>query len=55
MTVVDLGDRVVVRPAPDEPVKVLRGKYKGVGPATEEARRQERDEEAARAPAHGRP
>lgn len=55
VTVVDLGDRVVVRPAPDEPVKALRGKYKRVGPATEEARRQERDDEAARAPAHGRP
>ncbi len=47
VVVVDLGDRVVVRPLPAEPVAELRGKYAGRGPSTDRARRQARAEEAA--------
>lgn len=49
VVVVDLGDRVVVRPLPAEPVAELRGKYVGRGPSTDRARRQARAEEAAAA------
>lgn len=45
--VVDLGDRVVVRPLSDEPVAELEGRYRGRGPNTERARRRARSEEAA--------
>ena len=43
LVVVDLGDRVVMRPLPDEPVRELRGKYRGRGPDTTTARRLERE------------
>lgn len=46
--VVDLGDRVVLRPLPPDPVADLEGKYRGRGPSTERARRQDRIDEAAR-------
>lgn len=46
VVVVDLGDRVVVRPMPDEPVRALRGKYAGRGPSTQRARRDAREQEA---------
>jgi bifunctional DNA-binding transcriptional regulator/antitoxin component of YhaV-PrlF toxin-antitoxin module len=46
--VVDLGDRVVMRPASDTPVAELEGKYKGRGPASDEARRQARQADRAR-------
>ena len=46
--VVDLGDRVVLRPLPSDPVAALEGKYRGRGPGTEPARRQARVEDAAR-------
>ena len=46
MLVVDLGDRVVMRPMPDDPIGDLQGKYRGRGPGTEEARRQARLEDA---------
>jgi bifunctional DNA-binding transcriptional regulator/antitoxin component of YhaV-PrlF toxin-antitoxin module len=46
--VVDLGDRVVMRPASDHPIADLEGKYKGRGPASERARRQNRQVEASR-------
>jgi bifunctional DNA-binding transcriptional regulator/antitoxin component of YhaV-PrlF toxin-antitoxin module len=49
VVVVDLGDRVVVRPLPDDGVEELEGKYRGRGPSTDEARRQARQEEAGRA------
>lgn len=42
VVVVDLGDRVVVRPLPDQPVAGLEGKYKGRGPSADEARRRAR-------------
>lgn len=45
--VVDLGDRVVLRPLPDDPVGALEGAYRGKGPATEQARRRARTEDAA--------
>jgi len=45
--VVDLGDRVIVRPLPQEPIDTLVGAYKGRGLSTERARREARAEEAA--------
>lgn len=47
--VVDLGDRVVMRPIGDHPVDDLEGKYRGRGPTTDRARKQARQEEAQRA------
>lgn len=38
VVVVDLGDRVVIRPLPDDPVGDLVGKYSGKGPASQRAR-----------------
>lgn len=45
--VVDLGDRVVMRPMPDQPIDELEGKYRGRGPTSEQARRRARRDEAA--------
>ncbi|HQV57460.1 MAG TPA: AbrB/MazE/SpoVT family DNA-binding domain-containing protein [Ilumatobacteraceae bacterium] len=45
VVVVDLGDRVVLRPLPEDPVQEIRGKYAGRGPTSEEARRIARDED----------
>ena len=45
--VVDLGDRVVLRPLPEDPVGDLRGKYRGRGPSTGKARVDERSADAA--------
>ncbi|CAN5760078.1 hypothetical protein BH24ACT3_BH24ACT3_11190 [soil metagenome] len=45
--VVDLGDRVVMRPLPDDPVGELVGRYRGRGPSTERARATARSDEAA--------
>jgi hypothetical protein len=48
--VVDLGDRVVMRPAPDgDDVAVLQGKYAGRGPDTTTARVQARQADTAAA------
>jgi bifunctional DNA-binding transcriptional regulator/antitoxin component of YhaV-PrlF toxin-antitoxin module len=47
--VVDLGDRVVMRPAPDEAVEDLEGKYRARGPNSDQARRQARRDETTRA------
>lgn len=49
VVVVDLGDRVVMRPLRDEPVGDLQGKYRRRGPSTERARKQARDDDAHRA------
>jgi bifunctional DNA-binding transcriptional regulator/antitoxin component of YhaV-PrlF toxin-antitoxin module len=49
VVVVDLGDRVVMRPLPDDAVEGLEGKYRGRGPTTDESRRQARREASARA------
>lgn len=46
VVVVDLGDRVVMRPLPDDPAGDMVGKYRG-RPSTDEARRRARAEEAA--------
>ncbi len=47
MLVVDLGDHIVMRPAPEHGVAELRGKYRGRGPSTDRARREARAEDAA--------
>jgi len=44
VVVVDLGDRIVMRPLPNEPVRALVGKYRGRGPSTSMARTAERAE-----------
>lgn len=46
--VVDLGDRVVMRPVGAEPVAELRGKYAKQGPTTSRARRESRREDTDR-------
>lgn len=46
VVVVDLGDRVVLRPLPDDPIDDLVGKYRR-GPATDAARRRSRADDAA--------
>jgi AbrB family looped-hinge helix DNA binding protein len=48
VVVVDLGDRVVLRPMPDDPVSELVGKYQG-GPTTDAARRRARADDVATA------
>lgn len=46
--VVDLGDRVVLRPLPDQPIAELEGKYEGRGPRSDRARDQVRRAEGSR-------
>lgn len=46
--VVDLGDRVVLRPAATAPVTDLQGKYRGRGPSADTMRQQERRQGRAR-------
>ena len=46
VVVVDLGDRVVMRPLPGDPIHDLRGKYKGRGPTSSDARVQSREADA---------
>jgi AbrB family looped-hinge helix DNA binding protein len=48
VVVVDLGDRVVMRPVVDDPIGDLRGKYRDRSPSTDDARRRERAADAAR-------
>ena len=48
VVVVDLGDRVVLRPLPADPVEVLRGKYRRVGPDSDRIRRAQRVDESNR-------
>lgn len=47
VVIVDLGDRVVVRPLPDDPVDDLVGRHQGRGPTTDEVRRRSRTDDAA--------
>jgi bifunctional DNA-binding transcriptional regulator/antitoxin component of YhaV-PrlF toxin-antitoxin module len=47
VVVVDLGDHLVMRPLPDDPVEALRGKYGHRGPSTDDARRRARASDAA--------
>ena len=42
VVVVDLGDRVVMRPISEDPVSELKGKYGDRGPSADAARAQER-------------
>lgn len=43
--VVDMGDYLIMRPYPDDPIRALRGKYKGRGPTADEWHRANREEE----------
>lgn len=47
--VIDLGDRVVMRPASRRPIEEVRGRYRDRGPTADAARRAERAQEAVRA------
>lgn len=47
VVVVDLGDRIVMRPLSDHPLADLRGKYRRRGPSSQQARRQARSDDAA--------
>ena len=38
VVVVDLGDRIVMRPMPEDPVGAVVGKYQGQGPTSTRAR-----------------
>ena len=51
VAIVDLGDRVVLRPLPTDPVGDIRGKYRGRGTTTR-AREQDRADEPDRAKRH---
>lgn len=46
VVVVDLGDRVVMRPAGDDPIGDLSGKYSSDGPSSDDARRLARSDDA---------
>ena len=46
--VVDLGDRVVMRPLGDDMVGALEGKYRGRGPSSDRTRKQARAADALR-------
>lgn len=46
VTIVELGDRIVIRPLPDDPVGALVGKYADRGPTSDEARHRDRAETA---------
>ena len=48
VVVVDLGDRVVVRPLSDNPVESLRGKYRDFGPDSDQVRQRERQQDRNR-------
>lgn len=48
VVVVDLGDRVVMRPLVEDPTGDLEGKYQGRGPRTDDARRQARAADSTR-------
>ena len=47
VVVVDLGDRVVMRPVPVDPIGALKGKYKQRSMRTDQARSAERANEMA--------
>jgi bifunctional DNA-binding transcriptional regulator/antitoxin component of YhaV-PrlF toxin-antitoxin module len=48
VVVVDLGNRVVMRPLVDDPARDLEGKYRGRGPNTDQIRRAARAADSAR-------
>jgi bifunctional DNA-binding transcriptional regulator/antitoxin component of YhaV-PrlF toxin-antitoxin module len=45
VSIVDLGDRIIVSPVPDDPIGAFRGSFAGRGPTSDEARRIAREEE----------
>jgi bifunctional DNA-binding transcriptional regulator/antitoxin component of YhaV-PrlF toxin-antitoxin module len=45
--VIDRGDYAILRPIPEDIIAALQGAHAGPGPATEDARRAEREAEAA--------
>jgi bifunctional DNA-binding transcriptional regulator/antitoxin component of YhaV-PrlF toxin-antitoxin module len=45
VSIVDMGDRIIVSPLPDDPISALRGAFAGRGMSTEELRRLAREEE----------
>jgi AbrB family looped-hinge helix DNA binding protein len=47
VAVEDLGDRVVLRPVPDDPIAAARGIFEGRLPPTKELRRAAREDERA--------
>jgi len=47
VVVVDLGDRVVLRPLPADPVGELRGKYRTRGPSSDRIRLRSRIDDVA--------
>jgi bifunctional DNA-binding transcriptional regulator/antitoxin component of YhaV-PrlF toxin-antitoxin module len=48
LTLEDQGDRIVFKPAPDDPIEAAAGAFSGVGPKVdwEEFKREEREAEA---------
>jgi hypothetical protein len=44
----DRDDHFIVRPAPADPIAAFRGRFKGRGPSSDEARRLLREEERRR-------
>jgi hypothetical protein len=46
LVIVDLGDRIVIRPLAEDAVGDLVGKYAGRGPSTDRARRRARVDDA---------
>ena len=50
--VVDLGDRIVMRPASTNPARDLMGKYRGHGPSSDAARAAERKADREREKRH---
>lgn len=45
VSIVDLGDHIVVAPLPDDPVSAFRGSFAGRGPSADEITRIAREEE----------
>ena len=46
VVIADMGDYIAMRPASENPLDELVGKYPGRGPSTDEMRRMDREEDA---------
>lgn len=53
--VVDEGDRLILRPVPDDPIEAARGSLAGAGPTTDEMREMYRAEESEAEERRSRP